>query len=99
MIDTLRAFSTRKARGRPKLFVLTNRDQIAPAAAKRPRVLQFGHVRFRITAKGGCRDVARVPSQPASVTASAPPVNVEGGNTDVTVTVVGEAVLDQPRAR
>jgi hypothetical protein len=31
--------------------------------------------------------------------AGAPPVNVEGGNTDVTVTVVGEAVLDQPRAR
>jgi predicted secreted protein len=31
--------------------------------------------------------------------AGAPPVNVEGGNTDVTVTVIGEAVLDAPRAR
>ena len=31
--------------------------------------------------------------------ASAPPVNVEGGNTDVTVTVIGEAVLDAPRGR
>jgi len=29
----------------------------------------------------------------------APPVSVEGGNTDVTVTVIGEAVLDPPRAR
>jgi predicted secreted protein len=28
----------------------------------------------------------------------APPVNVEGGNTEVTVTVAGEAVLDAPRA-
>jgi predicted secreted protein len=34
-----------------------------------------------------------------AMSAGAPPVNVEGGNTDVTVTVVGEAVLDQPRAR
>jgi predicted secreted protein len=31
--------------------------------------------------------------------AGAPQVNVEGGNTDVTVTVVGEAVLDAPRGR
>jgi predicted secreted protein len=29
----------------------------------------------------------------------APPVSVEGGNTDVTVTVIGEAVLDSPRSR
>jgi predicted secreted protein len=31
--------------------------------------------------------------------AGAPPVSVEGGNTDVTVTVIGEAVLDAPRGR
>jgi predicted secreted protein len=31
--------------------------------------------------------------------AGAPPVNVEGGNTEVTVTIVGDAVLDPPRAR
>ncbi|MEO8754154.1 MAG: SIMPL domain-containing protein [Casimicrobiaceae bacterium] len=29
----------------------------------------------------------------------APPVNVEGGNTDVTVSVNGEAILDAPRPR
>jgi predicted secreted protein len=31
--------------------------------------------------------------------AGAPPVNVEGGNTDVTVTVIGEALLEGSRAR
>ena len=30
----------------------------------------------------------------AGMAASAPPVSVEGGNTDITVTVIGEAVLD-----
>jgi hypothetical protein len=34
-----------------------------------------------------------------AMTPGAPPVNVEGGNTDVTVTVVGDAVLDAPRGR
>lgn len=29
----------------------------------------------------------------------APPVNVEGGNTEVTVTINGEAILDAPRGR
>src|SRR4029450_7873906 len=33
-IGALRAFSTRKARDRPKLFVLTNRDQIARPAKR-----------------------------------------------------------------
>jgi hypothetical protein len=36
---------------------------------------------------------------PSAMSGGAPPVNVEGGNTDVTVTVIGEAVLDAPRAR
>ena len=34
----------------------------------------------------------------APMAAGAPPVSVEGGDTDVTVTVMGEAVLDSPRA-
>ncbi len=34
----------------------------------------------------------------AGMAASAPPVSVEGGNTDITVTVIGEAVLDTARA-
>jgi predicted secreted protein len=34
-----------------------------------------------------------------AMAASAPPVAVEAGNTDVTVSVVGEAVLDPPRSR
>jgi len=33
----------------------------------------------------------------ASMVASAPPVSVEGGDTEVTVTVAGEAVLESPR--
>ncbi|MFO1314288.1 MAG: SIMPL domain-containing protein [Burkholderiales bacterium] len=33
----------------------------------------------------------------APMAAAAPPVSVEGGDTEVTVTVVGEAVLDAPR--
>lgn len=32
-----------------------------------------------------------------AMAANAPPVSVEGGNTDVTVTVSGDAVLEQPR--
>ena len=34
----------------------------------------------------------------APMAAGAPPVSVEGGDTEVTVTVMGEAVLDSPRA-
>ncbi len=34
----------------------------------------------------------------AGVAAAAPPVSVEGGNTDITVTVIGEAVLDPVRS-
>ena len=34
----------------------------------------------------------------AGMPAASPPVSVEGGNTDVTVTVTGEAVLDPTRA-
>ncbi len=33
-----------------------------------------------------------------AMAASAPPVNIEAGNTEVTVTVSGEAVLESPRA-
>jgi len=36
---------------------------------------------------------------PSAMSGGAPPVSVEGGNTDVTVTVMGEAVLDPPRSR
>ncbi len=35
----------------------------------------------------------------AGMTASAPPVTLEAGNTDITVTVIGEAVLDPGRPR
>ena len=37
--------------------------------------------------------------QAAGSAGGAPPVNVEGGNTDVTVTVSGEAILEGPRPR
>jgi len=33
----------------------------------------------------------------AMAAGGAPPVNVEAGNTDVTVTVTGEAVMEPPR--
>lgn len=35
--------------------------------------------------------------QSSAMAASAPPISVEAGNTDVTVSVAGEAVLDTPR--
>ena len=56
----------------------------------------------RVTIQTGepIRPIPMMRMQAASPMAGgAPPVNVEGGNTDVTVTVIGEALLEGPRTR
>ena len=63
-----------------------------PAAQHgQPRALEPGSRRAP-------RLAADVPCAAAPMAAGAPPVSVEGGDTEVTVTVMGEAVLDAPRA-